>query len=72
MGSLGAIGVQGHHAHLRSNKWAFLVVKDPIANAFALPGGKIVVHTGLLDLCARNEDEVAVVVAHELGHVLAR
>ena len=41
---------------------------DDQANAFALPGGKIGVYTGLLDV-AENQDQLATVVAHEVAHV---
>lgn len=51
--------------------WEVVVFEDDSANAFALPGGKIGVHTGLLDV-ARNQDQLAAVVAHEVGHVLSR
>lgn len=51
--------------------WEIVVFEDDSANAFALPGGKIGVHTGLLDV-ARNQDQLATVVAHEVGHVLSR
>lgn len=46
----------------------FFVVDDPSVNAFALPGGHIGVHTGLL-LAAQSESELASVVAHEIAHV---
>ncbi|MEQ1661230.1 MAG: M48 family metalloprotease [Thiobacillus sp.] len=46
----------------------FFVVDDPSINAFAMPGGHIGVHTGLL-LAAQNESELASVVAHEIAHV---
>lgn len=51
--------------------WEVVVFEDDSANAFALPGGKIGVHTGLLDM-AGNQDQLATVVAHEVGHVLSR
>lgn len=51
--------------------WEVVVFEDDSANAFALPGGKIGVHTGLLDV-AKNQDQLATVVAHEIGHVLSR
>jgi len=47
------------------------VVNDPMINAFALPGGQIVVHRGLID-AAQGPDEVAAVIAHEIGHVAHR
>jgi len=46
----------------------FFVVSDPSINAFAMPGGNIGVHTGLL-LAAQSESELASVVAHEIAHV---
>jgi predicted Zn-dependent protease len=46
----------------------FFVVNDPSINAFAMPGGNIGVHTGLL-LAAQSESELASVVGHEIAHV---
>ncbi len=51
--------------------FTFFVVEDPRINAFALPGGYIGVHTGLLE-ATRNEDELAGVLAHEVAHVTQR
>ncbi|MGQ7242178.1 M48 family metallopeptidase [Salinicola sp. V024] len=50
--------------------WEVKVFKDDTANAFALPGGYIGVNTGLLDV-ATNQDQLAAVIGHEVGHVLA-
>lgn len=52
-------------------QWEVTVFQDDTPNAFALPGGKIGVHTGMLDV-ARNQDQLAAVIGHEVGHVLAR
>jgi hypothetical protein len=52
-------------------KWEFVVFDSPQANAFALPGGKVGVYTGLLRL-AENDSELAIVMGHEIGHVIAR
>lgn len=49
-------------------EFTFFVVSDPTINAFAMPGGNIGVHTGLL-LAAQSESELASVVAHEIAHV---
>lgn len=49
----------------------FFVVNSPIVNAFALPGGHIGVHSGLM-LMANSEDELAAVMAHEIAHVTQR
>ncbi len=51
--------------------WEVVVFEEDSANAFALPGGKIGVHTGLLDV-AENQDQLAAVMAHEVAHVLAQ
>ncbi len=48
---------------------ALFVDKEP--NAFALPGGKVGVYTGIFAV-ARNQDQLATVVAHEIGHVVSR
>ena len=49
----------------------FFVVRDPMLNAFALPGGFIAVHSALF-IAAQSESELASVVAHEVGHVAQR
>ncbi len=51
--------------------FSFFVVRDPSINAFALPGGFIAVHSGLV-LAAQSESELAGVVGHEIGHVAQR
>jgi predicted Zn-dependent protease len=52
------------------SQWEIAVFRDPSPNAFALPGGKIGINTGLLKVAA-NEDQLAAVIGHEVGHVLA-
>ncbi|MCE2390660.1 MAG: M48 family metalloprotease [Proteobacteria bacterium] len=49
----------------------FYVVEDENLNAFAVPGGAIYIHTGLIE-AVNSADELAGVVAHEIGHVTAR
>lgn len=49
-------------------EFEFFVIRDPSINAFALPGGFIGVHTGLV-LAAQSESELAGVLAHEIAHV---
>ncbi len=51
--------------------WEVVVFDSKQVNAFALPGGKIGVYTGLLKV-AKNEDQLAAVIGHEIGHVLAK
>ena len=57
--------IEGNH------EFSFFVVDNNVINAFALPGGFIGVHTGLLE-ATRNEDELAGVLAHEVAHVTQR
>jgi len=53
-------------------QWEFVLFKDPnSANAFALPGGKVGVYTGILPI-TKNEAGLATVIAHEIAHVTAR
>jgi predicted Zn-dependent protease len=52
-------------------EWEFNVVNDPSINAWAMPGGKVVVYTGILDV-TRNTDGLAVVMGHEIAHAIAR
>jgi predicted Zn-dependent protease len=49
----------------------FFAIDDPTINAFAIPGGFIGVHTGLI-LAAQSESEVAAVLAHETAHISQR
>lgn len=51
--------------------WEIVVFEDATPNAFALPGNKIGVHTGMLAL-VDNQDQLAAVIGHEVGHVLAK
>lgn len=51
--------------------WEFNLVNDDQVNAFCMPGGKIVVYEGLLKL-VESEDELAVVVGHEVAHAVAK
>src|SRR5262249_60183886 len=51
-------------------EWEFNVLESPQVNAFCLPGGKVAVFTGLLPI-AENDDELAVVLGHEIAHALA-
>ena len=54
-----------------NHNFTFFVIEDPRINAFALPGGYIGIHTGLLE-ATRSEDELAGVLAHEVAHVTQR
>jgi predicted Zn-dependent protease len=52
-------------------QWEFVVFRDSSPNAFALPGGKVGVHTGLFQV-VQNDAQLAAVLGHELAHVTAR
>lgn len=49
-------------------EWELQVFKSDQLNAFALPGGKIGIYTGILDIMA-NDDQIAAVMGHEVAHV---
>ena len=51
-------------------EWAFNVIDSDQANAFALPGGYTAIYTGLIPI-AENENGIAVIMGHEIGHALA-
>ncbi len=59
------------HAQDGEFQFRFFVVNDPAINAFALPGGYIGIHSGLL-LATASESELAGVLAHEISHVTQR
>lgn len=52
-------------------QWEVQVFAIDSANAFALPGGKVGINTGLFRV-ATNQDQLAAVIGHEIGHVIAR
>jgi predicted Zn-dependent protease len=58
-------------AQWRATGWETAVFVDKEPNAFALPGGKVGVNTGIFTV-ARNQDQLATVIAHEIGHVVSR
>ncbi len=56
---------------IRGYKWEFNLVEGKEINAWCMPGGKVVVYTGLLPI-ARNDAGLAVVLGHEIAHAIAR
>lgn len=56
--------LQGYH-------WEFNLIEDDSENAWAMPGGKVAVHTGILPVTA-NENGLATVMGHEIAHAVAR
>lgn len=61
----------GLESEIKNFNWEFHLVKDPQVNAFCMPGGKIVVYEGLMKLI-QSDDELAVVVGHEVAHAVAK
>lgn len=62
--------VSGAVTRVVGGSWEVVVFDDKSPNAFALPGGKIGVHSGLLKV-AENQHQLAAVLGHEVAHVLA-
>jgi predicted Zn-dependent protease len=61
-----------HAANKPDYRWEFTIINDPeMVNAFAVPGGKVAVYTGIFGP-ARDEAGLAVVLGHEVAHALAR
>ncbi|MCT4580925.1 MAG: M48 family metallopeptidase [Flavobacteriales bacterium] len=62
---------KGHAKRLEGFEWEFKTVQEDIVNAWCMPGGKVCVYTAILDLCS-TDDELAVVMGHEIAHAIAR
>jgi len=62
---------QGLSNELAGYKWEYNLVDSKDVNAWCMPGGKIVVYTGLLSI-TQNETALAIVLGHEITHALAR
>jgi predicted Zn-dependent protease len=60
---------QGAAHYLDDYRWEYKLVQDDQVNAWCMPGGKIVVYTGILPV-TRTEEGLAVVLGHELSHAL--
>lgn len=56
---------------VKNFSWEFNLIKDSQVNAFCMPGGKIVVYEGLMKLVS-SDDELAVVIGHEVAHAVAK
>ncbi len=62
---------EGMSSKLRNYRWEFNLVEDSLVNAWCMPGGKVVVYTGILPL-TRDEKGLAVVMGHEIAHAIAQ
>jgi len=63
--------VNGKSEYLQDYNWNYVLIINNAANAFCLPGGKIVVFTGILPI-ARNEDGLAAIIGHEVAHAILK
>lgn len=64
------LNANGYEGYLNDYRWEYKLIKDEAVNAWAMPGGKIVVYTGLLPI-AQDDTGLAVVMGHEVAHALA-
>ncbi len=60
----------GLESHLADYQWEFNLVEDPQINAWCMPGGKVVVYSGILPV-THDDAGLAVVLAHEIAHAIA-
>lgn len=58
------------HSGLEGEKWEIHVINDDMKNAFVIPGGKVFVFRGILDIC-QGDDGLAAVLGHEIAHNVA-
>lgn len=58
-------------SQVKNYQWEFNLIEDPNVNAWCMPGGKVVVYTGLLPV-AKDEAGLAVVMGHEIAHAIAK
>jgi predicted Zn-dependent protease len=61
---------KGLSKQLEGFKWEFNLVEDPTVNAWCMPGGKVVVYTGIMPV-VKDETGLAVVLGHEIAHAIA-
>ena len=62
---------QGKQSVIEGYNWEFNTIDSKEANAWCMPGGKVVVYTGLLPI-TQNETALAIVVGHEIAHAIAK
>ena len=62
---------RGQSQYLEGYRWEFNLIENKSINAWCMPGGKVVVYTGILPLI-KNDDQLATVMSHEIAHAVAR
>ena len=65
------LGKHNQTKRIEGFHWLFTTVDDPTVNAWCMPGGLVVVYTGILEL-AETDDELATIMGHEIAHAIAR
>ncbi|OYQ38096.1 peptidase M48 [Flavobacterium cyanobacteriorum] len=63
------LNANGYQGYLKDYQWEYNLVQDPAVNAWCMPGGKIVVYTGIMPI-AKDEAGLATVMGHEVAHAL--
>jgi len=63
------LNANGYQGYLEGYQWEYNLVQDPAVNAWCMPGGKIVVYTGILPI-TKDEAGLATVMGHEVAHAL--
>lgn len=64
------LNANGYQGYLKDYKWEYNLVDDKTVNAWCMPGGKIVVYTGILPI-SQDEAGLAAIMGHEVSHALA-
>lgn len=54
----------------RSWKWSIAVIDEPKINAWAMPGGKMAIYTGIIEKLSLSDDEIAQIMGHEISHAI--
>lgn len=63
------LNAKGYQGYLEGYQWEYNLVEDPAVNAWCMPGGKIVIYTGILPI-TKDEAGLATVMGHEVAHAL--
>ena len=65
------LNANGYPGYLKDYKWEYNLVQDETVNAWCMPGGKIAIYTGILEI-TKNTNGLAAVMGHEIAHAVAK